>query len=137
MGVIGMLPMIADQFQVNITEAGWVVSFFCASHCNFRSDDAVIVLAVESENDDAACARCVYFGKPSFRNHIKLHDFITLPRDSRLVSSGLCVIGFHGCGIVRQQGGSPQGGFENIRRRIRWDGTRRTCHESHCERNLF
>lgn len=28
MGVIGMLPMIADQFQVNITEAGWVVSFF-------------------------------------------------------------------------------------------------------------
>ena len=46
MGVVGILPQIAQYFNVDITQAGLFVSLFCTDNCNLRDIHASCIFKV-------------------------------------------------------------------------------------------
>ena len=59
MGIIGILPMAAEMYQVDIVQADARQSVR-AWRGHRRADDAVAVLALQSQARDAACAGRVH-----------------------------------------------------------------------------
>ena len=60
MGIVGILPMIAEQYNVSIATAGWLVSGFCAGGGSCRTDDAAALFQDESKGINAGSGRHFY-----------------------------------------------------------------------------
>jgi len=63
MGVIGILPSIADHFHVSISKAGLLVSLFALAVAVSGPTMPLLFSGMNPEEGHATCARCFRFGE--------------------------------------------------------------------------
>lgn len=51
MGVVGILPLIAETFHVTVPEAGWTVSIFALGRGYIRPDPPARVLGIQPQEN--------------------------------------------------------------------------------------
>ena len=91
MGVVGILPLIAETFDVSVPQAGWTVSIF-----------ALVVAA------SAPVTPLLFLGVNRKKVMLLALGLFTLS------SSGICFDGFYSSGGISQQGKGSKGCFKGF-----------------------
>ena len=88
MGVVGIIPIIAETFGVTVPDAGWTVSLF-ALIIVFSAP--VVPLLFSRVNGHGARLVRVRDFQPRFGLHDELYRTVDNPCDSGILSSALCI----------------------------------------------
>ena len=137
MGIVGILPMIAEQFQVNIATAGWLVSAFA------------LVVAVAGPTMPLICSKMnrktlmlVSGGIFIITNIISavapnFYGTDACSYRTCRISSGVCVNGINGSRKSSEAGRIGKGSSKGVYRRISGNGAWCTRYQSDCGELLF
>ena len=127
MGVIGILPLIAEHFHVTVPEAGWTVSIFA------------LVVAISApimpllfSGINRKIVMLLALGVFTLSNIISMLTTDS-PCPSGFPSSCICINGFHGSGCICQQRESSEGCSQSFYRSIRRHGIGCTGDQLHSE----
>ena len=134
MGVVGIIPQIADTFGVTVPQAGWTVSVY---RCRVRTGHAPPVLRRKPADGDAAGIG-TFYGKQC---RLSPDGFFLHPAcgtcASRLPASGLCLDGVYRRGTVGAAGRGIESRLESLCRCIGRDGAGSACNEFHCQSHFL
>lgn len=135
MGVVGILPLIAETFQVSISDAGWTVSVFALV---VAFSGPILPLLFSGMNRKAVML--LSLGIFIINNLHGDHQFCGSAGsqgDSGIFPSGLCVHGLYRGRVVSQQKRCPESGGQSVYRRFGRYGAWRAGLQFYRQRNLF
>ena len=88
MGVVGIIPIIAETFGVTVPDAGWTVSLFALI---IAFSAPVVPLLFSRVNRKTVMVLALSDFQPRFGLHDELYRTVDNPCDSGILSSALCI----------------------------------------------
>jgi len=118
MGVVGILPLIAETFKVSVPQAGWTVSVFALVVAASAPITPLLFSGVNRKK-----VMLLALGLFTLSNIISMlttnfYSIINCTDTSRFPSSGICIHGFYGSCSISKQGKSSKGGLKGLCRCI-------------------
>ena len=113
MGVVGILPLIAETFDVSVPQAGWTVSIFALVVAASAPVTPLLFLGVNRKK-----VMLLALGLFTLSNIISMlttnFTVLLVARILPLSSSGICFDGFYSSGGISQQGKGSKGCFKGF-----------------------
>lgn len=100
MGVIGILPLIAETFHVTVPEAGWTVSIFALVVALSAPVTPLLFSGVNRKKVMFVGIGSLHIEQYHFNAHLQLYGAADSPGTSGFSASRLCLYGFHRCGCI-------------------------------------
>ena len=137
MGVIGILPLIAENFQVTVPEAGLDGQHICTGSSNIRSHHPLTVLGINRKK-----VMILALGLFTLSNIISM---MTTNFTALLISRALPAflhpvyvsMAFTVAAASVSKEKAPKGGSKSIHRRISWYGAGGAGDKLHCKRSFI
>ena len=104
MGVVGIIPIIADTFGVTVPDAGWTVSLFALIIAFSAPRRAIAFFTGKPQNGHGTCLVRICDIQPCFGLHDKFYRTADNPCRSGILSSVVRIHRFFNCRLVRQSG---------------------------------
>lgn len=134
MGVVGIIPIIADTFGVTVPDAGWTVSLF-ALIIAFSAPVVPLLFSRVNRKTVMVLALSVFVISNLVSVFTTNFTVLLITRcRSGILSSVVRIHRFFNCRLVRQSGGSSESRFQNLRRSIGGNGARSTYNKLYRQR---
>lgn len=114
MGVVGILPLIAETFDVSVPQAGWTVSIFALVVAASAPVTPLLFSGVNRKKVMLLALGLFTLSNINIHAHYQFYSTIGCADTSRLSSSGICFDGFYSSGGISQQGKGSKGCFKGF-----------------------